>query len=52
MNVKPLAEVVPGVEQIGDTLKLFRPFKCTCLCFNRTVLRVSHPQLGDLCECR
>lgn len=33
-----------------DAIVLERPFKCTCVCFNRSVIRVKHNTLGYLGE--
>lgn len=34
----------------ADHLLLLRPFKCTCFCLARPLLRIVHPALGDLGE--
>ena len=42
--------MVPNAEASREEIICDRPFKCTCCCLCRPVIRVSHPALGDLCE--
>lgn len=48
MDISVDSDKIPKMDD--DVIVLERPFKCTCLCFNRSVIRVSHKRLGLIGE--
>jgi len=48
MDVKGTGKVV--AKNDADELDLLRPFKCTCLCFCRSKMHISHKSIGEFAE--